>query len=194
MILVFVIAIAAVTTRGSRRKKSGIMDKRGAGDKSKVHYDFSQQRNYEASEAPSGTTKATAPFIGVPPGPESSPIGLHVERPALPDRLDLRSAWGPDGIRLDWETPELDPEKYELRGYDVYQMYYDGSSTAPLLRDPTRLTPEYTSWTERFGMEFRWSTDVDLPGYRVDALFRDLNPDDPTRVVRVGASKRKPIG
>lgn len=194
VILVFVIGISFLTTRGSRRGKSAIMDKWRAGEKPRVHYDFSQQRPYEASEAPTGTTEAPAQFIGVPPGPENPPIGLHVERPALPDRFDLRSAWGPDGIRLDWETPDFDPEKYELLGYDVYQMYYDGSSTSPLLRGPTRLTSEYTSWSERFQMEYRWSTDGDIPGYRVDALFRDLNPDDPTRIVRVGASTRKPIG
>jgi hypothetical protein len=186
VILVFVIGISFLTTRGSRRGKSAIMDKRGAGEKPRVHYDFSQQRPYEASEAPSGTTEAPASFIGVPPGPESPPIGLHVERPALPDRFDLRSVWGIDGVRLDWVTPDFDPEKFE--------MYYDGSSTAPLLRNPTSLTPDYISWSERFEQTYRWSTDGDIPGYRVDALFRDLNPDGPTRVVRVGGTTRKPIG
>jgi hypothetical protein len=79
-------------------------------------------------------------------------------------------------------------------GYEVFQMYYDGSSTAPLLRNPTSLTPDYISWSERFEQTYRWSTDGDIPGYRVDALFRDLNPDGPTRVVRVGGTTRKPIG
>ena len=193
VILVFVIGVSFLTTRGSGRRKSAIMDKR-AGEKPRVRYDFSQQRYYEASEASSGAAETPASFIGVPPGPESPPVGLDVVRPALPDRFDLRSAWGPDGIRLDWETPDFDPDKYELLGYDVYQMYYDGSGTAPSLRGPTRLTPEYTSWTERFQMEYRWSTDGDIPGYRVDALFRDLHPDGPERVVRVGATTRKPIG
>jgi len=198
VILVFVIGIAAVTTRGSgRRKKSGIMsEKRSRGGRfvSKINYDPDRQGEYEVSPGSSGTHEIPASTIDVPPGPLHPPVGLDVVRPALPDRFDLRSAWGPDGIRLDWLTPDFDPEKFELLGYDVFQMYYDGSSTSPLLRGPTRLTSEYTSWTERFEMTYRWSTDGDIPGYRVDALFGDLNPNDPTRVVRVGATTRKPIG
>lgn len=197
VILVFVLGIAAVTTRGSRRKKSGIMSaKRGEGGRfvSKINYDLSRQGEYEVSKAPTGTHEIPASTIEVPPGPLHPPVGLDVVRPALPDQFDLKSVWSKFGVQLDWLTPDFDPEKFELLGYEVFQMYYDGSSTAPLLRGPTRLTPDYTSWSERFDMTYRWSTDGDIPGYRVDALFRDLHPDDPTRVVRVGASTRKPIG
>ena len=197
VILVFVLGIAAVATAGSRRRKSGIMSaKRGEGGRfvSKVNYDINRQGEYEVSEAPSGTHEIPSSAIGVPPGPLHPPVGLDVVRPALPDGFDLKSVWSKFGVQLDWLTPDFDPEKFELLGYEVFQMYYDGSSTAPLLRGPTSLTPDYTSWSERFEMTYRWSTDGDIPGYRVDALFRDLNPDDPTRVVRVGATTRKPIG
>ena len=149
VILVFVIGITAVTSAGSRRRKSGVMQrKRGEGGRiiSKVNYDLDRQGEYEVSPGESsGTHEIPASSIDVPPGPLHPPVGLHVERPALPDRFDLRSVWSNNGVRFDWETPDFDPEKFELMGYEVFQMYYDGSSTVPSLRPPTRLTADYTS-------------------------------------------------
>jgi hypothetical protein len=33
----------------------------------------------------------------------------------------------------------------------------------------------------------------DLEGYRIDALFRDLNPDIPNRIVRIGKTAYAPM-
>ena len=93
VILVFVIGITAVTSAGSRRRKSGVMQrKRGEGGRiiSKVNYDLDRQGEYEVSPGESsGTHEIPVSSIDVPPGPFHPPVGLHVERPALPDRFDL---------------------------------------------------------------------------------------------------------
>ena len=119
VIFVVVSVIAIVTTRASGRGKRAVMDDRGKDGKPWVRYEFSQQRPYEASEAPPGAQETPASFIGVPPPRESPPVGLHVEGRALPERLDLRSAWLGGQVNLSWDRPPYDPEKYELLGYEV---------------------------------------------------------------------------
>ena len=193
VIFVVVSVIAIATTRGSGRGKRAVMDKRGEGEKLKVHYDFSQQRPYEASEAPSGTRETPASFIGVPPPPESPPIGLHVERPGLPDRLDVNADWLSPWVDLNWESPLFDPEKYELYGYEIIKLYYDGSSTSASREVAARLPRESLRWRGSFDQTYRWNTGGDIEGYRVDALFRDLNPDGPNRIVRVGKTAYAPM-
>jgi len=201
VIFVVVSVIAIATTRGSGRGKRAVMDKRGEGEKLKVRYDFSQQRPYgaEGSGAPPSvatarTQGAPASTIGVPPPPESSPIGLHVEGRALPERLDLRSAWQAGQVDLSWERPPFDPEKYELMGYEVTQLFYDGSSTVPSRGAPVRFGPDSTGCTAPFDQTYRWNTGGDVNGYRVDALFRDLHPDNPNRIVRIGSTAFAPLG
>ncbi len=196
VIFVFVSVIAIVTTKGSRRGKSAVRDDRVQSQKSKVHFEYSQQRAYEASqpEAPSRTQEAPAPFIGVPPPPQSPPVGLHVEGRALPERLDLRSVWRSDGVDLVWDRPPFDPEKYKLYGYEVTRLFYDGSSTVPSRTDPFRLRPDITRLTDSFEQTYRWNIGGDINGYRVDAVFRDLNLDIPNRFVRVGSTAYAPIG
>lgn len=193
VIFVFVMVIAIVTTRGSSRGKSAIMGKRREGEKPKVRYDFSRQRPYEASEAPSGTRETPSSFIGVPPPPESPPVGLHVERPGLPDRLVLNANWLSPWVDLNWETPLFDPGKYELYGYEVIKLLYDGSSTAASREVAAQLPREALRWRGPFEQTYRWNTGGDLEGYRVDALFRGLNPDDPNRIVRVGKTAYAPM-
>ncbi|MBC8223057.1 hypothetical protein H8E65_00585 [Candidatus Bathyarchaeota archaeon] len=194
VIFVLVSVIAIVTTKGSGRGKRAVMDKRGEGDKPKIRYDFSQQRPYEASEAPPGTRETPASFIGVPPPPQSPPIGLHVEGRALPERLDLRSVWRTGQVDLAWDRPPYDPEKYELMGYEVIKLEFDGSSTVASRGTPARFGPDSTGCTAPYNQTYRWNTGGDIEGYRVDALFRDLHPDNPNRIVRIGSTAYAPMG
>jgi uncharacterized membrane protein YtjA (UPF0391 family) len=193
VIFVVVSAIAVVTTRGSSRRKSAVMDKRGESRRPKVRYEFSRQRPYGASEAPSGARETPASFIGVPPPPESPPVGLGVERPGLPDRLDVRANWRSPWVDLSWEIPLFDPAKFELYGYEVIRLFYDGSSTAASREAVAQLPREALRWRGPFEQSYRWNTGGDLEGYRVDALFRDLNPDGPNRFVRVGRTAFDPM-
>jgi len=200
VIFVVVSALAIVSTRASQRKNRAIMDKRG-GDKPTVRYDFSQQRPYEAEGAgagPSvtspGTQGAPPSTIGVPPPPVSPPVGLHVERPGLPDRLDVNANWRSPWVDVNWESPLYDPEKYELYGYEIIRLYYDGSSTAASRQVVAQLPRESLRWRGPFEQTYRWNTGGDLEGYRVDALFRDLNPNDPNRIVRIGKTAYSPMG
>ena len=177
------------------------MGKRGEGEKPRVRYDFSQQRPYEAvgSEAPPPgdpprTQGAPPSTIGVPPPPESPPIGLHVERPGLPDRLVLNATWRRPWVDINWEMPQFDPEKYELYGYEIIKLEFDGSSTAASREVLAQLPRESLRWRGPFEQTYRWNTAGDLEGYRIDALFRDLNPDIPNRIVRVGKTVYSPMG
>ena len=194
VIFVFVMVISVVTTVGSKRGKSAIKSGRGKGSRSKIDFEFSQQRPYEASEAPAGTRETPASFIGVPPPPQSPPIGLHVEGRALPERLDLRSAWQVGAVDLSWEKPLYDPERYELMGYEVIKLEFDGSSTVASRGTPVQLGPDSTGCTAPYNQTYRWNTGGDIEGYRVDALFRDLHPDSPNRIVRIGSTAYAPMG
>ena len=201
VIFVVVSVIAIVTTRASGRGKRAVMEKWGAGEKPTVRYDFSQQRPYEAegsdaspSVSSPGILETPASTIGVPPPPQSPPIGLHVEGRALPERLDLRSAWQPGQVNLSWERPPFDPEKFELMGYEVIRLEFDGSNTVASRGPPVQLGPDSTGCTAPYNQTYRWNTGGDIEGYRVDALFRDLHPDSPNRMGRVGTTAFAPRG
>ncbi|MCW3988843.1 MAG: hypothetical protein NWE88_02065 [Candidatus Bathyarchaeota archaeon] len=201
VIFVVVSVLAIVTTRGSGRGKRAVVEKRGAGEKPTVRYDFSEQRPYgaEGSDAsPSvsspGVLETPASTIGVPPPPRSPPMGLHVEGRALPEGLDLRSAWLTGQVNLSWERPPYDPEKYELMGYEVIRLEFDGSSTVAGRGAPVQFGPDSTGCTAPYNQSYRWNTGGDIEGYRVDALFRDLHPDSPSRIVRVGRTAYAPMG
>ncbi len=199
VILVFV-AVIAVVTRGSGRGKRAVMDKRGEGQGPEVRYAFSQQRPFDASppEAPGPvvpprTQGAAASTIGVPPPPGSPPVGLGVERRGLPDRFFVNAAWVSPWVDLGWETPLFDPGKYELYGYEIIKLLYDGSSTVASREVAAQLPREALRWRGSFEQTYRWNSGGDIEGYRVDALFRDLNPDEPNRIVRVGTTAYAPM-
>jgi uncharacterized membrane protein YtjA (UPF0391 family) len=196
VIFAFVTVISIVTTVGSQRGRSAIKFDRGRSPRSKLDLEYIKQREYEAAQpdSPVGTQETPAHLIGVPPPPQSPPVGLDVERPALPDRFDIRSVWREGRVELAWDTPQYDPEKYELYGYEVIRLYYDGSSTTSIRAEPIRLPPDSTGWRGPFDQTYRWNTAGDIEGYRVDALFQDLHVDDPTRIVRVGSTAFAPIG
>ncbi len=196
VIVAFVMVISIVTTGGSGRGKRSIKSDRGKSPRSKAHFEYSQQREYEASqpEASSRTHETPASAIGVPPPPRSPPGGLDVAPPGLPGRLAVQSSWGNGRVDLAWESPQYDLEKYELMGYEITRMRYDGTSTAPSRMAMVRLPLGSSGWTGPFDQTYRWNTGGDLEGYRVDALFRDLSADDSSRIVRVGSTAYAPIG
>ena len=120
-------------------------------------------------------------------------MGLGDVPSGLPDRLVIQSAWGSGRVDLAWERPQYDPEKYELMGYEIVRMRYDGTSTASSRMVVDRLPPESPGWTGPFEQTYRWNTGGDVEGHRVDALFRDLGGDS-SRVVRVGSTAYAPVG
>ncbi len=171
--------------------------KRGKGGRfvSKIDYDPDRRGEYEVS--PPGESSRTheipASTIDVPPAPLNSPVGLHVEGRGLPDSFFVNADWISPWVDLGWETPLFDREKYELYGYEIIKLFYDGSSTAASREVAARLPREALRWRGSFEQEYRWNSGGDIEGYRVDALFRDLNPDEPNRIVRVGSTAFAPM-
>ena len=82
-IVVVNIAVASASTRGSKR-----------GKRSK-EYPGLRRGEYMASQPgePLRTQGAPASTIGIPPPPQSPPIGITTPVQGLPDRLNLRSDW-----------------------------------------------------------------------------------------------------
>ena len=195
VIFAFVMVVSVLTTVGSGRRRGASRGDRGRDPRSKVDFEYGRRGEYEFSqpEAPPGVHETSASSIGVPPPPVSPPVGLGVAPSGLPERLVLSASWGGGRVNLAWERPEFDPGRYELMGYEVVEMRYDGTSTASGRRVVGRPPPGSTGWGGGFEQTFRWSTGGDLEGYRVDALFRELGGDGPPRVLRVGSTAYAPL-
>ena len=183
VIFAFVMVASLASTVGSRKRA-----------RARLVFDLERQGEYEASqpEAPAWAHGVPASAIGVPPPPRSPPVGLGVAPSGLPDRLVLQSSWVGGRANLAWERPVFDPGRYDLVGYEIVRLRYDGTDTAPGRAVVDRLPPESPGWTGPFEQSYRWNTGGDLEGYRVDALFRDLG--DSSRVVRVGSIAYAPVG
>ncbi|MCW4050478.1 MAG: hypothetical protein NWE89_12165 [Candidatus Bathyarchaeota archaeon] len=167
--------------------------KGGRGSKRKEYPGFHSRGEYEASQpdSPSGIQGSPASPIGVPPPPQSPPVGITDTIPGLPSGLNLRSDWGPRSVLIDWDELQYDRDRYTLEGYDVIQLKYDGSGTTPTRRTVERLTPENRRWNTLFDQTYRWNTGGDIQGYRIDAVFREINSDSP-RFLRVGETSYSP--
>ena len=187
VIFAFVMVVSIVSTVGSRGRRRARV---------KPRFDLDRQGEYEASqpEAPTRIHEIPASTIGVPPPPRSPPVGLDVAPSGLPDRLVVQSSWGNGRVDLAWESLQYDPERYELVGYEIVRLRYDGTSTAPSRSVMERLPPGSSGWTGPFEQTYRWNTGGDLEGYRVDALFRDLSVGDSSMIVRVDSTAYAPIG
>ncbi len=121
--------------------------------------------------------------IGVP-SPVTPPTGVSFQPPGLPDNIKLRARWGRK-ILLDWKHPKYDKRLYELYGYEVIQLKYDGMTTAPSNVLLDRLSPRSSNWRANVNQTYDWSTQGDVAGYRVDALF--LNKQSPYHeFIRIG--------
>ncbi len=122
--------------------------------------------------------------IGMPPSPLNPPAGLSVAPPGLPNSIGLRSRWGRNVI-LDWKKPKYDKSQYELYGFEVLELRYDGMSSTPYGNLMDRLSPRSTNWRGRVKQTYQFNTQGDIAGYRVDALF--LNKQSPYHeFIRVG--------
>ena len=73
---------------------------------------------------------------------------------------------------LEWDTPRFDPGEYELEGYEVVRLQYDGRGSGSSRNTMARLPPERERWEWSFEQTYRWNTSGDVEGYTVNALFR----------------------
>jgi hypothetical protein len=110
--------------------------------------------------------------IGVPPPPYSPPAGVSYAPPDLPNMLGLKYKWGRN-VQLEWSKLKYDKKLYELYGFEVLELRYDGMSTQPYANLVERLSPNMNKWRGRIKQTYQFSTQGDIAGYRVDALFLD---------------------
>jgi hypothetical protein len=116
------------------------------------------------------------PFIGaVPGGVPLGGAGASLAPPEKPAAGDLRLVWGPDGRPiLSWVPPQLDPSRWQLSGYTLYQYQFTGASTAPQPTPIATLPPGSTSvginWTTA-SQTYQFSTGGDVAGWGVQPVF-----------------------
>jgi hypothetical protein len=154
---------------------------------------ISTRGEYVASQPdePPRTQGAPASTIGVPPPPRSPPTGISTQAQGLPDRLNLRSEWANQRVSISWNELQYDGSRYELQGFEITQLYFDGSSTSANRTIVDRLGPESRNWNGPFNQTYRWNSGGDIQGYRVDALFKETR-SDPPRCLRIGESSHAP--
>jgi len=174
---------------------SGIISGRKKRFITKKYYDPNRQGEYTASppDEPPRTQGAPATTIGMDPTPIYSQSGVHNEGRALPGRFDVKADWGNESVKLLWDTPLFDPTKYMLDRYEIIWQTYDGTRTSFISGEPINISPERTSWGSSFKQTYRWNTQGDIDGIRVNAVFRDLNPNLPERFVRISDTVYHPI-
>jgi cell division septation protein DedD len=177
-IIVLTVAYVSVTTRGSKSDEYPGM-RRGESMASQLG-------------VPPRTQGAPASAIGIPPAPLSPPIGITTPVQGLPDRLNLRSDWTNQRASLSWNEIQYDRGRYELEGFEVTRLYFDGSSTSANRMIADRLSPESRYWNGPFNQTYRWNTGGDIQGYRVDALFKEIS-SGPPRFLRVGETSHAPL-
>lgn len=165
---------------------------RGQGSKSQ-EYPGMRRGEYTATQPsePPRTQGAPPSAIGVPPPPPSPPIGITTPAFGLPDRLNLRSDWSNMRAALSWNELNYDPSVYELQGFEISQLQYDGTSTSATRSVVDRIGPDSRYWNGPFNQTYRWNTGGDIQGYRVDAIFKEI-ATDPPRYLRVGETAHAP--
>lgn len=177
-IVVLTVAYVSATTRGSKSEE----------------YPGMRRGEYMATQPgePPRTQGAPPSTIGIPPPPLSPPIGITNPVQGLPDRLNLRSNWANQRASLSWDELQYDRGRYELQGFEVTRLYFDGSSTSANRMIADRLGPDSRYWNGPFNQTYRWNTGGDLQGYRVDALFKDIT-SSPPRFLRIGETAHAPL-
>ena len=134
--------------------------------------EFRIEPGYQEAAPPTASHDVPPSTIGVPPGPESPPKGVGFD--PQPPRLQLRASWGGGRVVLEWDTPRFDPSEYELEGYEVVRLQYDGRGSEASRNTMARLPPGRERWEWSFEQTYRWNTSGDVEGYTVNALFRRL--------------------
>ncbi len=180
-IIVVTVAYTSATTRGRN------------GDSKSAEYPGMRRGEYMASQPgePPRTQGAPTSTIGIPPPPPSPPIGITTPVQGLPDRLNLRSDWANQRASLTWDELQYDNGRYELQGFEVTRLYFDGSSTSANRMIVDRLGSESRYWNGPFNQTYRWNTGGDIQGYRVEALFKEIS-SDPPRYLRIGEASHAP--
>lgn len=80
---------------------------------------------------------------------------------------------------------------YELYGFEIIQLKYDGMSTLPSNVLMDRLSPRASNWIANVNQTYEWSTQGDIAGYKVDALF--LKKQSPYHeFIRIGETTYSP--
>jgi len=133
-------------------------------------HEFRIEPGYQKPEPPTASHDVPPSTIDVPPRPESPPKGVGFD--SQPPRLQLRASWGGGRVVLEWDTPRFDPGEYELEGYEVVRLQYDGRGSESSRNTMARLPPERERWEWSFEQTYRWNTSGDVEGYTVNALFR----------------------
>ena len=116
------------------------------------------------------------PFIGaVPEGAPIGGAGASVAPPEMTAVRGLTLAWGADGRpTITWQPPQLDPSRWELSGYTLYQYQFTGGSTAPqplaIGNFPPGSTSATINWTAANQTHF-FSTGGDTAGWGVQPVF-----------------------
>ena len=119
------------------------------------------------------------PFIGAEPG--GAPIGgagASVAPPEMPAVRGLNLLWGPDGRpTITWQPPELDPSRWGLSGYYLYQYQYTAGSTLPQPLAMGTISPASTSATINWTVASQthiFSTGGDVAGWGVQPVFQAI--------------------
>ncbi len=121
------------------------------------------------------------PFIGLDSGVAATGPGAQSVPPEIGGLPFLNAAWFTGGVDLTWGTPQFDPSKYQLVGYDVFQQMYGPNSTqaqsqflqrvAPNAGNGIRITP--------LSQSYFWNTGGDIAGFRVDPVFSPVGQNSP---------------
>jgi hypothetical protein len=119
------------------------------------------------------------PFIGaVSVGAPIGGAGASVAPPEMPAVRDLNLIWGPDGRpTLTWQPPQLDPSRWALSGYYVYQYQFTGASTLPQPLAMGTISPGSTSVTVNWTVASQthiFSTGGDVADWGVQPVFQTL--------------------
>lgn len=129
------------------------------------------------AQAPSGIQGSLDPQpITMDHGIPITGVGASVVPPEITGLPYLNGFWEPGLARLSWGTPQYDPSKYRLLGYDISQQTYMPTSTASQSVYLTRVPAGTNSLNQPFNQTFRWNTSGDIAGYRVDPVYGQLNP------------------
>ena len=137
--------------------------------KGPYRHEFRIEPGYQEPQPPTASHDVLASTIDVPPRPESPPKGVGFD--SQPPRLQLRASWSGGRVVLEWDAPRFDPSEYELEGYEVVRLQYDGRGSEASKNPMARLPPERERWEWSFEQTYRWNTAGDVEGYTVNALF-----------------------
>jgi len=155
-------------------------------------YPWRPGRPFYSPPRPKGPQYAPAPPPPPTPSVPPSPIepggqptggaGIQGPTPYIPHApvQNVRVAWPPGWVSLEWDPPKYNPEEYELLGYDIYRLRFTGRSTVAEPEFlPPRLPPGQNNWTRPHNQTYQYHEAGDIEGYIVYPIYRVLRRGDP---------------